>query len=802
MHYLHVGISVLMRLLFCSLISLFFSCKELPGNSKLVRGIEKVVEVHRDPYGINHISAQNQHDLFFAQGYLAAADRLFQFEIWRRRATGTVAEILGDRELKRDIGTRLFKFRGNLEEEFNHYHKDGVEIIGAYTDGVNAYIAEALEHPETLPAEFKALGILPVPWTPDVVISRHQGLLGNINAELTVARAVASIGAEQVKSLMWFHPKEPDLSLPEGLDSAALSENILGLYSAYRKKVAFEPEDVLEAYRNTETSMGLLRISELKEDSLALGSNNWVVRRELMANDKPLMANDPHRKITVPSLRYMVHLTAPGWDVIGGGEPEIPGVSIGHNGYGAWGLTVFRTDGEDLYVYDTNPENPNQYRYEGKWEDMEVIREYIPVRGQKDHHAEFKYSRHGPVVFEDLERHKAYVMRCAWLEPGGAPYLASLRMDQAKSWEEFRAACNYSHIPGENMIWADMDGNIGWQAVGIAPVRTNFSGMIPVPGDGRFEWEGFLPIVEKPHVLNPPAGYIATANQNVTPDDYTRWDAIGYTWTDSFRGKRIEEVLGSDHKFSIEEMKALQTDYVSIPARMLALYLADIPMEGRALEAYSYIEDWDFVLSPSSIAAAIYVAWENQIKRRAHREFVPVEAQGYIRDLQLERILQWVVNPEERFANLEERDRFLKETFSDAVAMLTNRLGPDMPRWQYGQDALKHIEIKNALSEAVSDSLRRRLDLKSLPRGGNGYTPGSTGNNYSQTSGASFRVIVPVGDWDNSLGINSPGQSGDPESPYYDNLYELWATDQYFPLYYSRDSIVKYAESEMILQPR
>ncbi|MDM9630117.1 penicillin acylase family protein [Robiginitalea aurantiaca] len=783
-------------------VLLLISCGRSTGDALLIPGISQPVEVIRDPYGINHIYAENQHDLFFTQGYLAAKDRLFQFEIWRRQATGTVAEILGERELKRDIGTRLFKYRGDLEEEFNYYHEDGSEIINAYTDGVNAYIEEVLNSPDSLPVEFKALGILPQKWTPEVVISRHQGLLGNINEELSVGRAVANLGAEKVKSLMWFHPKSPDLSLHGRIDSTTLSENILELYNAYRKPVSYQASDVVEAYRSSQTAMALLEQGHKKPDSLSLGSNNWVVRGELMTNGKPLMANDPHRTITVPSLRYMIHLSAPGWDVIGGGEPEIPGVSIGHNGYGAWGLTVFRTDGEDLYVYETNPENPNQYRYKGNWLDMEVIQEEIPVKGQENYTAQMKYSRHGPIVYEDLERNLAYAVRCAWLEPGGSPYLASLRMDQAKSWEEFREACNYSHIPGENMIWADADGNIGWQAVGIAPVRTNFSGMVPVPGDGRFEWEGYLPIVEKPNAFNPPSGFIATANENVTPESYTRWEAIGYTWADSFRGQRIDEILDGGEKLTMNAMKDLQTDYLSLPARRLVPYLENLGLEGREKEAMTYFEGWDFRLTANSVPAAIYVSWENAIKEKAHREFVPDEAKTFIQGLQLERILEWIDNPGEHFGTRAKRDEFLRQAFEEAVAFLADRLGPQMDGWQYGQYDLKHIELKHALSASVSDSLRSELDLPSLPRGGNGYTPGSTGNNYNQSSGATFRIIVPVGEWDKALGINSPGQSGNPDSPYYDNLYRMWGEDGYFPLYYSRDSILKYADSELMLKPR
>ena len=267
------------------------------------------------------------------------------------------------------------------------------------------------------------------------------------------------------------------------------------------------------------------------------------------------MANDPHRKITIPSLRYMVHLSAPGWNVIGGGEPEIPGISVGHNNFGTWGLTVYRTDGEDLYVYDINPENYRQYLHNNEWIDMHSIAETIKVKNQADVEVQLNYSLHGPITLIDTTTLKAYAVKCAWLEPGGAPYLASLRMDQAKSWEEFREACNYSHIPGENMIWADKEGNIGWQAVGIAPIRNNFSGLVPVPGDGTYEWEGYLPIIEKPNTLNPKKGFIATANQNVTPESYTHWNAIGYTWSDPFRGNRINEIISPNDSLTLEDLK-------------------------------------------------------------------------------------------------------------------------------------------------------------------------------------------------------------------------------------------------------
>ena len=781
-----------------------FSCSSKPTNEVAINGLKAPVEIIRDEWGLNHIYAKNQHDLFFSQGYAAAQDRLFQFEIWRRQATGTVAEILGEKELKRDIGTRLFKFRGDMKEEMNHYHNDGEEIITAYTAGVNAYIEEVLKNKEQLPIEFKALGILPQKWTSDVVISRHQGLLGNIGKELQVGRAVAKVGDAKVKEFFWFHPQDPDLTLDAKINKELLSDdNILELYNSYRTTVKFEKEDIVETYRNSDEEKALTSIFDGKNDSLSIGSNNWVVSGAKTADGNTYMANDPHRTIAVPSLRYMVHLVAPGWNVIGGGEPEIPGISIGHNEYGAWGLTVFETDGEDLYVYELNPDNTNQYKYNGEWVDMKTISETVKVKGIADQTVDLKYTQHGPVTYVDEKNNVAYAIRCAWLEPGGSPYLASLRMDQAKTWEEFREACNFSHIPGENMIWADKKGNIGLQAVGIAPIRNNFSGMVPVPGDGRYEWDSYLPIIEKPNDLNPTEGFIATANQNVTSDDYTHWNAIGYTWADPFRGDRVAEVLNNGNDFDMESLKALQVDYLSVPARTLTPILMNLRLEGKANDIRNRLKNWDYRLEANSIEAAIYVAFENQLSRLATQKFIPSELKGIVYSLQLTRITQWLENPDQRFgANpAKGRDQFLTEAFNNGIAYLERTLGKDIEKWQYGQEKLKHTAMQHALGDLVKPDLQSKMNLGPLPRGGNSYTVGSTGGNYRQSSGASFRMIINTGDWDAAIATNGPGQSGNPESPFYSNLFEPWANDQYFPVYYSKEKINQVAVEKRMLRP-
>lgn len=796
-----------------SLVSLFLVAIPLNGVAQEsttldVAGLDRPVEILVDRWGISHIYAETEHDLFFTQGWNAARDRLFQLELWRRQATGTVAEILGERELERDIGTRLFSFRRDLEQELNHYHDRGSEIVRAYVDGINAYIAETERDPSLLTVEFELLGITPGRWTPEVVISRHQGLLGNIGTELATGRRVAAVGAETVKELETFGPGDPLLALDPALDGAALSEDILGVYEAFRGRVQFRPEDVVQADRRGDAdAFALLQAAAAEASSVVaydveqdIGSNNWVVDGSRSESGYPMMANDPHRSQSAPSLRYWVHLVGPGWNVIGGGEPSLPGVSIGHNEYGAWGLTVFATDGEDLYVYETDPSDPNQYRYRGAWESMTVLTEEIPVKDREPHTAELKYTRHGPVVYEDRERHLAYVVRAAWMEIGGAPYLASLRMDQATTWEEFREACSYSNIPGENMVWAGRDGTIGWQSVGIAPVRRNWSGLVPVPGDGRYEWDGYLPITAKPHVVNPPEGYFATANNDLIPRDYEFMDAVGFDWSDPYRWLRIVEVLGSGTRFSMADMMRLQTDELSLPARQLVPMLDAVSASGRVEEARRRLLEWDFVMDAESVAAGIYAAWEGELRRRVRDARVP---DGLDMNLSLFRVIETIMVPPGSLGvdPLAARNALLLESLEGAVAELEDKLGSEMDGWRYGQPDYHHAYLRHPLGNAVDPSTRSLLEVGPLPRGGYGSTVNQTGNGDNQTSGASFRIIVDTGDWDRAVGMNTPGQSGDTRSPFYRNLFEYWAGDDFHPVFYSRERVEEATAERFELRP-
>jgi penicillin amidase len=785
-----------------------------------VPGLEAGVEILKDLWGVSHIYAETEHDLFFAQGYSAARDRLFQFELWRRQATGTVSEILGPRELERDRGARLFRFRGDLEAELNHYHPRGAEIIRAFTDGINAYIDETERDPDLLPVEFEMLGIRPQPWTPDVVISRHQGLLMNIGQELDLGIAVAEVGAEKVKEVSYFHPGEPDIDLDPAIDGSLFRPEILDVYRAFRGPIRFRPEDIEPRFRATASDAEAFALQTLEAEAdeaaayeaarleaerMGTGSNNWVVAGSRTLSGHALMANDPHRVQAAPSLRYLVHLVGPGWNVIGGGEPVLPGISIGHNGYGAWGLTVFQTDAEDLYVYRTHPDDPDRYRYQGDWEAMRVIDDEIPVEGRAAERVRHRYTRHGPVVYEDRDNNLAYAVRAGWMEIGGAPYLASLRMNQAKTWEEFRDACNYSNIPGENMVWADVEGNIGWQSVGIAPIRRNWSGLVPVPGDGRYEWDGYLEIRHKPHVFNPEKGFWSTANQNLVPPGYEHRDAVGWSWSDPFRSARIDEVLASGKRFTMAEMMQLATDYVSLPARSLVPMLRGVDLPPGAEAARGELLDWDFALAPESREAAIYVSWERELQRQMVPLAVPAEVRASLGRLSMKKIIDWLGSPPTWFAPLgggdpvAGRDAFLARTLADALDGLEDRFGGDP--WRYGDVRFKHARFRHPLSGIVNAEMRARLEVGPLPRGGNGFTVNQTGGGDNQTSGPSFRIIAEAGDWDTAVFTNTPGQGGDPDDPMYRNLFEGWAKDRFFPLYYSRDKIEAAVADRVMLTP-
>src|SRR5215467_1126394 len=515
-----------------------------------VAGLQKPVRVLRDEFGVAHIYAENQHDLFFAQGFVAAQDRLFQMELWKRSGQGRLAEVLGESALGRDVNARLLRYRGDMKAEYESYSPDTKEILEAFTAGINGYIASrtAAGGPG-LPVEFQVAEFAPEPWKPEDCLNRMAAfsMTGNSFNELRHAQAVAAVGPEKASNLFDFDPPVA-LDPAPNMDFSGLSASLLRSLVGSDVRIQF-PAAPRE------------------------GSNNWTISGALTASGKPLLANDPHRVIAEPSLRYMVHLVAPGWDVIGAGEPALPGVALGHNQHIAWGFTIFGLDQHDLYVESLNPVDSLEYKTEHGWEKMRIEKETFAIRGGPRVTADLQFTRHGPVLWEDGRR--ALALRWVGVEPGTAGYLGSLAVDRAENWQEFERAMPGWKVPSENIVYADDQGNIGEHSTGLAPLRKNWNGLLPVPGSGGFEWSGFVPSSELPHFFNPKAGFVATANHRMIPENYPY--KVGYEWAPPFRMERITSVLSeardSGHKLDAGDMGRLQSDIVSLPAQKLVAQL-------------------------------------------------------------------------------------------------------------------------------------------------------------------------------------------------------------------------------------
>ncbi len=778
------------------------------------RGLKAAVTLARDSAGIVHITAANEHDLFFAQGWNVARDRLWQLETWRRRATGTVSELIGARGVAMDVASRQFRFKGDMKTELAIYHPHGAEIIKAFVDGINAYIDLTAKEPDRLPPEFGWLGIKPGKWTPAVVISRHNGLfLGGVFGEAELAQVVAAIGPTVARSLYDFGPADPRLEGDPGVDYAKLPHAaILAPIAALRGALNFVREDLAASKRADAGARRWLAMENAQSNALARarlsgdaqqeGSNNWVVAGSRTASGKPIVANDPHRVIASPSLRYYVHLKAPGWNVIGGGEPSLPGVAIGHNETGAWGLTIFAIDGEDVLEYETNPTDPLSYKYKGGWEKMKVVAETISVKGADKVIKLLKYTRHGPIIHEDASRSRVWGYRTTMLEHGTAPYLGSLRMDQAKNWKEFREACSHTMAPPENMVYADTSGSIGWQVVGKAPLRTTYSGLLPVRGDGTHEWQGFLPVLDLPNQGNPAKGFLHSANENNVPAGYAHRDAVGHDFGDSWRADRIAEVLGGAKKLTVDSMKVLQFDATSLPARIMVPPAKAAAVTGAlVLAARDSLTAWNQVLSPNSIGGGIYNAYEKALIKRVSSHLVPAAARAIRPRLEVVVITRWF----EAAARVGgdsavHRDSIVALALNDAVAELSASRGTDIATWTWGGPRGHRAELRSAFAPLRDSVQRAALSVGPIAMGGYGNTVWATGGGDIVTDGPSFRLIADLADWERSVGTNTPGQSADPRSKYYRNLFEGWATGRYFPLPYSAARVKEATRETTVLK--
>ncbi len=712
-------------------------------------GLEKQVEILRDRWGVPHIYASTVHDLFYAQGYITAQDRLFQIDLWRRAGTGRLAEILGPSAIERDRLARAVNYRGDWNAEWSAYGADTKAIVTAFTEGINAYIRGL---GDKRPREFEIAGYSPVLWSPEDCLSRVAGLTmtGNLTREVSHAEEIQRLGLERASKFIRIEPPVP-LEIPKGLDLTAINRDIL---AAYRQTVG--------------------RVSLTTEQ----GSNNWVVDGTMTATGRPILANDPHRPVQLPSLRKTVHLVGPGWNAIGSGEPALPGIAIGHNENIAFGLTIVGIDQQDLYVETVNPANSSEYRYRGAWKKFETEQQKLTVKGQGDQKITLRYTVHGPVIYEDAARHRAYVLRWVGSEPGAAGYLAGLTLARAKDWKEFRSAMSRYRVPSENLVYADTKGNIGWQVGGLTPIRDGWSGLLPVPGeDGRYEWKGFQKSDDLPFEFNPPRHYIATANHNILPPGYAI--PLGYDgWTLPFRIGRIREMLGGGKKFDVPDFERMQQDVTSLPARRFQQVLKKWnPGESvRASQIVNQILNWDCVLSISSRPALIYEVWLSKL---------PAAVFGSAGTADLELLF--------RTLETEPNTAALRKTLDATLQDIEQAFGSDPSAWQWGK--LHQLTLVHPLGKP-------EFRLGPVSRPGDANTVNATsGANFRQTSGASWREILDVGDWDRSVLTNVPGESGDPSSKHYGDLLQDWASGRYHPMPFSRKAVEAAIEERLLLRP-
>jgi penicillin G amidase len=779
-----------------------------------VPALQKPATVRIDQWGVAHVEAQTLYDAFVAQGFVAARDRLWQMDLWRKRGLGEMARDLGPAFAEGDAMARAVLYRGDMYREWLAYGSDAKRVAESFVAGVNAFVAETERDPAKLPEEFRILGYEPARWrAEDVVRIRHHGLTLNFDSEVARADLYCRFGSDGEKSVGrradWLRreldPPTPPV-LADGFDPCSIPA--AALQRAYDLATAtprFTRETIAAGSDDTSPMMAEYGASRDGRDSpFTFGSNNWTIAPARTTTGRPILANDPHRAHGAPSLRYLVHLRAPGLDVIGAGEPFLPGLSIGHNQDIAFGLTRFYIDQEDLYVYETNPENADEYRYRGRYEPMAVVSEEIAVKGEKPRRVELRFTRHGPVLYRDPKTNRAFALRAAWLDAGMAPYFGSIEYMRARNWEEFEAAMNRWGAPGENQVYADRTGSIGWIPAGLTPIRPNWDGLTPVPGDGRYEWAGYRDRDELPSDHDPARGYVVTANENnIPPDHPARTKGIGSEWSDAARSQRLKGLFTEGKRLAVADSLAWQNDTVSMHARRLVRLLGSLsssdPTVVRGLEL---LRAWDGNETADSAAAAIHEVWfTNHLRPAVVKQVLPADAAAVVGSGDASQVLRVLEKPE-GWMTTEARDRTMVESLAKALREIEGRLGPDASRWTWG--ALHRAVFAHPLSAAVDDKTRSRLEVGDWPIGGSGFTPMNTGyrtSDYRMTSGASFRMVLDVGNWDGSRAVNTPGQSGDPGSPHYRDLAPLWARGGYFPLVYSAQAVAGATRSVLRLEP-
>ena len=773
------------------------------GGELAVEGAQDPFTVVRDTHGIPHVFAAREHDAWFALGLLHAQDRLWQLEMNRRIVAGRLAEVLGPGALETDRFLRTLGVRRNAERVHDRLDAATRAALQAYADGINAGIGLAQRQPWKLPPEFLLLGVRPEPWSPVDSIGWSTmmawDLSGNHANELLRFALSQRLDARQMAELFQTDPpvQLPDLArLYQGLDRSQVAQLMQAM-----------PPGNIDG----------------------IGSNNWVVDGRHTASGKPLLANDPHLGLNTPALWYFAHLSAPGLDVIGATLPGLPAVVLGRNQRIAWGFTNTGPDTQDLYLERIDPADASRYQTPDGWASFERRTEVIRVKGAPDVQLQVRETRNGPVISDvhaqlarTMQARKLsdrYVLAFRWaaLTPEDGTLRASFELNRAGNWEAFTAALRHFVAPQQNMVYADVDGNVGFIAPGRVPIRkpgNDLRGLAPAPGwDARYDWDGFVPFDELPRIWRPANGAVVTANQNILPPDYPHY--LGSEWTLPYRHDRIVELLGQRPQHDVASFESMQADVVSRPmAELLPSLHKATPATEAGRAALARLRDWDARMLADAPEPLIATAWVDRLRRlvfedEVGEELFPLVERQRARTSVLIDVLtrpghaRWC--DDVRTPEVETCTQMLDRALDESVEDLQKRYGQDIAGWRWGT---AHAAVSEHRPFSRQALLARLFEIR-VPSPGDVHTVNVGRNNpwdpaepFANRWAASLRAIYDLADPDRSIFIHSTGQSGHVLSPHYRDMADRWARVEYLPMVTSRVAVEKAAYSTLVVTPR
>jgi penicillin amidase len=760
---------------------------QLAGDVR-VKGLSGPVDVVRDREGVPHIYARTEADAQFALGFAHAQDRLWQMEMNRRIVAGRMAEVLGPNAVGTDRFLRTLGVRRTAQAILPRLDEPTRRLLEAYAAGVNAYLAT---RKSPLPPEFLLTRAPePEPWSAvDSIgwtLMMAWDLSGNWGSEILRMRLAQK--GWSLKQIQEFLPPYRGDAQPATADYTAL----------YRQLAKIGQQ-----------SAALWR--ELPGYVEGMGSNNWAVGPHRSLSGKPLLANDPHLGLSAPALWYFAHLSAPGLNVIGATLPGVPSVVLGRNDRIAWGFTNTYPDVQDLFIERINPENPDQYETPTGWADFAVVREVIKVKDGADVTLDVRTTRHGPVISDAISVAaqgavpQGYALTFAWtaLSADNLTVQATSRLNRARNWEEFMQAMKHFHSPQQNILYADVDGNIGFIAPAKVPVRkpeNDLKGLFPAPGwDARYDWAGFIPFDELPRQFNPPQGFLATANEKVVADSYPHF--LTFEWAPPYRADRIRERLLATPKHGLDSFAAIQADVKSLAVEQFLPFLTRIPAKGaEERRVQQMLASWGADMAADRTEPLIVTAWLRELSRLVYADELgpdlfldywdqrSVFMLGVLADKDGQS--RWC--DDIRTPARESCDALIERALSLALADLRNRYGDDMAQWRWGPAHEAHSEHRPF---GRVDWLARWFDQR-VPTPGDTFTVNAGRHSirterapFTNHHAASLRAIYDFSNLENSRYMHSTGQSGNPFSPLYGSMTERWAGVQYIPMQTKREVV-------------